>query len=114
MVGRTFGLKEGDYMCRTDLFIVCLKESICCADRECSLIAQGRPSVWSNNDLQHVVLPELNTLLSHALNGIIYFKYGKKQRMLESTYLLSDSFQEKSISDLGKKLSELQRIYNSL
>lgn len=101
-------------MDKLDLFTQHLKDSISCAEKECSIIAEGGISEWSNNHLQNVVLPELNMLLSYALKGIIYFKHGKKQRMLESAYLLTDSFQNRGASDLGASLSKLQKIYYSL
>lgn len=114
MVGRIFERRRVYRMERKTLFISCLKESILCAEKECSVITQGGDSKWSHDHLQNIVLPELNILLSHAINGIVFFRYGKKQRILESTYLLIDSFQDRRTTDLGKKLSELQKIYNSL
>ena len=81
---------------------------------EVSKIRQGIPSVWNLLRLEGVIIPEIDELLFHAKNGNIYFKYGKKQRMLMSTYLLTDSIEGLSSSQLGVEILELQEIYNRL
>lgn len=73
-------------------------------------------SVWSKeyrDIIMQVVEPEINKLLGYAKNGEVYFKYGKKQRMLESTYCIIDNILlGKTV--LGNKILELQEIYNKL
>ena len=59
--------------------------------------AQNGNSRWGERELKNIVIPEMNELKLHADRGDVYYKYGKKhkygkkQRMLESTYLITDS-----------------------
>ena len=46
--------------------------------------------------------------------GKVFFKYGKKQRMLESTYIITDSTRNLNNTNLGKEIIKLQEIYNRL
>ena len=48
-------------------------------------------SIWDKEQLISVVKPEMEELYTHFKNGRVFFKYGKKQRMLESTYIMTDS-----------------------
>lgn len=57
---------------------------------------------------------EICELLSHAQNGEVYFKYGKKQRMLESTYFMTDTFEPVGKTILGEKILEVQKLYDKL
>ncbi len=70
----------------------------------------------SNIWLKHIstVIEEMEQLLSHALKGEIYFKYGKKQRMLVSSYFMLDSWEPLSDTSLGRKISQLQELYNKV
>jgi len=77
-------------------------------------IDNGEKSGWDYGQLQNIVYSEMNELLSHAIKGEIYFKYGKKQRMLESTYLLTDSLKDINQTPLGEKILILQHLYNSI
>ena len=44
-------------------------------------------SIWDKEQLSSVVKPEMEELYTHFKNGRVFFKYGKKQRLLESTTL---------------------------
>ena len=48
-------------------------------------------SIWDKEQLISVIKPEMEELYAHFKNGRVFFKYGKKQRMLESTYIMTDS-----------------------
>lgn len=99
---------------RLALFIDMLQEIIEFAICEENNINSGKASSWSVSQLENVVLPEMNELLAYALNGKVLFKYGKSQRLLESTYLLTDSIGNLNNTVLGGKITELQRLYNCL
>ena len=101
-------------MRKINAFIDLLKETIECAEIERNHIDKGVPSDWNYGLLKNVVFPEINELLSYANKGEIYFKYGKKQRRLESTYFLLDSFKRLSETPLGEKILELQHFYDSI
>lgn len=85
-----------------------------CAEKEKRTILNGKSSQWSFNQIQSVIIPEISELLSYADKGKIYFKYGKKQRILESSYLITDSLNALSHTDLGESILNLQNFYNSL
>lgn len=101
-------------MRKLEQFINLLSEIIECAEIESTKINSGHPSRWESNQLDGVVRPEITELLSFALKGKVFFKYGKRQRMLESTYLITDSFSALDKTTLGRKILELQKFYNSL
>ena len=65
-------------------------------------------------DLKNIVIPEMNELKLHADKGDVYYKYGKKQRMLESTYLITDSLNALDSTSLGRKIIQLQDMYNAI
>ena len=90
-----------------------LGEIIECVEAESVKIRSGQPSQWEVNQLD-VVRIEISELLSFALKGKVFFKYGKGQRMLESTYLITDSLSELNKTPLGRKIAELQKLYNSI
>jgi len=69
--------------------------------------------LWSDAVLDDIVIPEISELLKYALKGEFYFKYGKKQRMLESEYHILDSVTlllNKTI--LSDKILDLQVLLN--
>lgn len=70
-------------------------------------------SDWSMDLLQDVVIPEMSTLLSYAENNLVYYKYGKEQRLLESTYYISDTLKPIHLTELGKAILKVQRIINN-
>jgi hypothetical protein len=75
--------------------------------------AQNGNSRWGERELKNIVIPEMNELKLHADRGDVYYKYGKKQRMLESTYLITDSLNALDSTSLGRKIILLQDMYNA-
>ena len=75
--------------------------------------AQNGNSRWREGELKNIVIPEMNELKLHADRGDVFFKYGKKQRMLESAYLIIDSLNALDRTSLGRKIILLQDMYNS-
>lgn len=71
-------------------------------------------SIWDKEQLISVVKPEMEELYTHFKNGRVFFKYGKKQRMLESTYIMTDSIRNLNNTSLGKEIIKLQEMYNKL
>ncbi|WIF88422.1 hypothetical protein [Acholeplasma laidlawii] len=71
-------------------------------------------SLWHSSLLDNVVVPEISQLLKFAKNGVVYFKYGKKQRRLESTYFILDSMAPLDSVLLGQKILKLQQLYRKL
>lgn len=71
-------------------------------------------SLWDNNQLINIVKPEIMELYTYFSNGNTFFKYGKKQRMLASTYIITDSLANLSNTVLGKEIIKLQEIYDKL
>ena len=101
-------------MKNNNLFICLLVDILDCAEKEKNAILDGKISLWNLEQIQQVIVPEIGELLSYANNGRIYFKYGKKQRLLESSYLITDSLNDLSHTDLGKSILELQNLYYTL
>ena len=100
-------------MKKLEQLINLLSEIIACAEAESVKIHSGQLSQWDINQLE-VVRSEISELYSFALKGKVFFKYGKGQRMLESTYLITDSLSELNKTILGGKIAELQKLYNSI
>ncbi len=71
-------------------------------------------SPWTKTQLIEVVRPEMEELYEHFSVGDRYFKYGSKQRMLNSTYLMTESMGKLNKTKLGLEISKLQEIYNHL
>lgn len=84
------------------------------AEKEKNTILEGKKSQWNLEQIQKVIIPEISELLSYANNGKIYFKYGKKHRLLESSYLLTDSLNDLFRTALGESISKLQNFYDIL
>ncbi len=95
-------------------FIYQLSVVLDTAKKEQSIILDGKASQWNLTQIEDVIIPEVNELLSRANNGIVYFKFGKHQRFLESSYLITDSLENLSHTILGKSILHLQRLYDSL
>lgn len=95
-------------------FIGLLVDILDCAEKEKNAILDGNLSLWNWDQIQKVIVPEINELLSHANKGEIYFKYGKNQRLLESTYLITDSLNDLSHTALGECILKLQNLYDTL
>lgn len=71
-------------------------------------------SIWDKEQLISIVKPEIKELYNYFVNGKLFFKYGKKQRMLESTYIITDSIKNLNNTSLGKEIIKLQEKYNKL
>ena len=101
-------------MKNSDLFIGLLVDTLECAEKEKNAILDGKESLWDLEQIQKVIVPEIIELLSYANKGKIYFKYGKKQRLLESSYLITDSLNDLSHTALGECVLRLQNLYYTL
>lgn len=75
---------------------------------------KSESSIWNKEQLIFVVKPEMEELYTNFKNGRVFFKYGKKQRMLESTYIMTDSMRNLCNTSLGKEIIKLQEKYNKL
>ena len=71
-------------------------------------------SLWDKDQLIKVIKPEMEELYDYFKSGKKFFKYGKNQRMLESTYLITDSMKNLKNTNLGKEILKLQNIYNNI
>lgn len=87
-----------------------LKRILNCIDDEIKSVN----SIWDKKQLIFIVKPEMEELYNHFINGRVFFKYGKKQRMLESTYIITDSIKNLKETILGKEIIKLQELYNRL
>lgn len=101
-------------MKKINSFICLLADTLNCAEKERDMIFDGKMSLWNLDQIQKVIIPEITQLLSYANKGEIYFKHGKKQRLLESSYLITDSLHDLSHTVLGKSILNLQNFYDSL
>ena len=90
-----------------------LESIIGLANHEITIIRKGGSSYWNANQLEQVVIPETTELLRYILRGELFLKYGKKQRLLESTYLLTDSVNLLSKTLIGVQIGHLQAKINS-
>jgi len=70
--------------------------------------------IWKYDLLENVIKPEIEELLNYALKGKIYFKYGRKQRLLESIYFINDTLEPFGNTLLGDKIYKLHAIYRFL
>lgn len=95
------------------LFTCLLTDVLKDAENEKRLILDGKASRWSKEQIQNVVIPEMSELLDYAGKGEIHFKYGRKQRLLESSYLITDSANSLTDTVLGKNILKLQKLYDS-
>ncbi|MCH5154613.1 MAG: hypothetical protein J1F71_05320 [Clostridiales bacterium] len=71
-------------------------------------------SEWTKEELEDIVLKEMYELRDHFINGEKFFKYGKRQRRLVSTYHISDTLRPLGSTELGKAILALQDIYNRI
>jgi hypothetical protein len=101
-------------MKKMNSFICLLADTLDCAEKERDIILDRKISPWNLDQIQKVIIPEITELLSYANKGEIYFKHGKKQRLLESSYLITDSLNDLSHTVLGKSILNLQNFYDSL
>ena len=107
MVGSRYKIRKVDLIfLKTNII---LKEII--EEENKALIGQ---SEWRISLLKNVVYPEIREINNYASKGKIFFKYGKNQRMLESTYMMIDTFERIGKTKLGRHIFELQHIINSI
>ena len=99
---------------RYTAYIALLNDVLAEVTSEQKRIKAGYSSKWSLTQLIKVITPEISELLHYARMGKLYFKYGKKQRMLESTYLIVDSCDNLKDTELGKKILKLQHLYSRI
>ena len=105
---------DENVMEKKSLFICLLVNILDCAEEEKNAILNGKSSLWNLEQIQKVIIPEISELLSYANKCKIYFKYGKKQRLLESSYLITDSLNDLSHTALGECILRLQNLYDAL
>lgn len=91
-----------------------LDNIIVLAHHEAAMIRNGGESCWDLNLLEKCVIPEMAELQQYALSGELFLKYGKQQRLLESTYMMTDSLNMLNQSPLGIQIGILQRKIDSL
>ncbi|HEY8443701.1 MAG TPA: hypothetical protein VIL24_02760 [Clostridia bacterium] len=94
-------------MTRVEEFKKALVEVLALVDDELKKVAAGQ-SIWSQKQLENIIQPEITELLEHAKRGEILMKRNKK---LRSTYFLVETNIPYDRTDLGKKILELQGIY---
>lgn len=83
------------------------------AHYEVAIISNGGKSCWNVDQLEKGVIPEMVELQQHVLRGELFLKYGKQQRLLESTYMMTDSLNMLINTPLGIQISILQRKIDS-
>ena len=88
-----------------------LKDVLLEIDREKERIKNGDSSLWRVSALDNIVKPEMTELLECAQKGNIYFKYGKKQRMLESTYFTIETLDDLYTTILGEKIYKVSELF---
>ncbi len=84
------------------------------AEIEKAWILEGKDSLWSLSLIQNVIIPETSELLDHAKKGEVFFKHGKKHRLLESTYYMTDEVKNLYNTRLGSQIALLQHYYDRL
>ena len=97
-----------------NLYVKSLIAVLDCAEKEKTAILNGNASLWNLEQIQKTIVPEISELLSYAIEGEIYFKHGKKQRLLESSYLMSGSLNGLTHTALGECILKSQKLYDTL
>ena len=90
-----------------------LENIIDLVEHEISFITNGGTSDWYFNHLEGVILPEAKELLEYILKGQLFLKYGRNQRLLESTYMLTDWIIPVDYTPLGILIRKLQHKINA-
>lgn len=98
---------KGVKMTKVEEFRKALNEVIALAEEELKKVAMGQ-SIWSQKQLEKIILPEMYELLEHANRGEILLTNNKK---LRSTYFLVETNIPYDRTDLGKKIKALQELY---
>ena len=96
-----------------DEYKVILDNIIGLAHHEVTIIRSGGKSCWNVDQLEKGVIPEMVELQQYALRGELFLKYGKQQRLLQSTYMMTDSLSALHNTLLGIQISILQRKIDS-
>lgn len=79
------------------------------ANLEVSSSKNGGTACWDIVQLERVVIPEMSELFRYLLSGVLFLKYGKQQRLLESAYLMTDSLNMLGDTPLGIQIRNLQK-----
>lgn len=108
MLFHTFSRHRNEKCCAA--YMALLNDVLSEAAAEQERIQAGCSSKWNLTQL-NVITPEISELLHAAQMGTLHFKYGKKQRMLESAYLIVDSCNDIKDTELGQKILKLQDLY---
>ncbi len=95
-----------------NLFIKSLIAVLNCAEKEKNTIYSKNVSLWNYEQIDKVIIPEIRELLSYAYKGEIYFKYGKKKKILESSHLITASSNDLVHTALGECILKLQNLYD--
>ncbi|NTW95539.1 MAG: hypothetical protein HGB31_02845 [Erysipelotrichaceae bacterium] len=91
-----------------DETVTLLEEILKEIDSECENEKSGIHSPWGLSQLEDFVRPEMEELLFYAKKGLIFYKYGEKQKMLASVYYMTDSLENLWSTRLGKKITQLK------
>ncbi len=102
----------------------CLKKAIISVQNiiaDANLELNNAYSKWNKSTIENVVLPEMQELYNHFIVGERYFKYNRKfgmfrikQRLLQSTYIMLDTYEDLFPTKLGQAISNFQKIYYRL
>lgn len=96
------------------LFVKSLVSVLDCAEKEKSKILNGKLSLWTLDQIQKIVVPEISELLSYSTQNEICFKYGKKQRLLKSLRIVKNSPNKLTLTVLGECILKSQKLYDSM
>ncbi len=72
-----------------------------------------KDSLWEIKQLK-MVMKEFESKLTDLVKNQVRYEYGKKQRMLVSTYFITDSLKPLASTELGKKVLEFQEKIDSM
>ena len=102
---------------RLEKAIISVQNVIAAANSEMA----NASSKWNKSVIENVALAEMQELYDHFIAGERYFKYRIrygifliKQRQLRSTYVMLDSMKNPYDTELGKAISDFQKIYDKL
>ncbi len=90
-----------------------LESIIDLAHHEIVIINSDGTSDWWFNHLEGVILPEAELLHKYILKDQLFLKYGKDQRLLESTYAITEWIKPVAYTPLGRLICRLQDKINA-
>lgn len=102
--------KNDQYKMLFDEYTISLEKVLELLPKEYNLI-QNEKSLWSTAELD-CVKKEIKILYEYAQQGIVHFRF--ESTRLESTHLMTDTFLDLFNTNLGKKISIVQSLYNQL